>query len=168
MQKRAAQSISFLAFLLVTTLGISTKAQKGLPQSNVPNLPLPSGPYGVGRASFDWIDPNRVADMAEDRGPKSELMVYLWYPTEATSSEVESTLFPGAKQIDASPDFSEFLKAKVFGGNWPRVVSGAITTHAQENAPIAKSPNVFPVVLFSPGAFGTCFQYSSAIEDLVG
>jgi len=105
--------------------------------------------------------------MAEDRGPHSELMVYLWYPTEAPIREVKSTLFPGAKQIDSSPDFSPFLKAKVFGGNWPRVVSGEITTHAQENAPIAKNPKVFPVVLFSPGAFGTCFQYSSAIEDLV-
>jgi hypothetical protein len=168
MQKRAAQSISLLAFLLATTLGISTKAQKDLPQSNVPKLALPSGPYGVGRVSFDWIDPNRAADMAEDRGPNSELMVYLWYPTEATSREVKSTLFPGAKQIDPSPDLSEFLKAKLFGGNWPLVVSGAITSHAQENAPIAKSPKVFPVVLFSPGAFGTCFQYSGAIEDLVG
>src|SRR6266550_2587499 len=98
MQKRAAQSISLLAFLLVTTLGISTKAQKDLPQSNVPKLPLPSGPFGVGRVSFDWTDPNRAADMAEDRGSHSELMVYLWYPTEATSRERKGTLFPGAKQ----------------------------------------------------------------------
>jgi hypothetical protein len=167
MQKRAAQSISLLAFLLVTTLGISTKAQKDLPQSNVPKLPLPSGPFCVGRVSFDWTDPNRAADMAEDRGSHSELMVYLWYPTEATSRERKGTLFPGAKQIDSSPDFSPFLKAKVFGGNWFLVVSGAITSHAQENATIAKNPKVFPVVLFSPGAFGTCFQYSAAIEDLV-
>ncbi len=167
MQRRAAQPISLLALLLVMTLGISTRGQKDS-QSNVPKLPLPSGPFAVGRVSFDWIDPNRAPDMAEDRGPHSELMVYLWYPTEATSGEIKSTLFPGAKQIDSSPDFSAFLKAKVFGGNWPVVVSGAITTHAQENAPIAKGPKVFPVVLFSPGAFGTCFQYSSAIEDLVG
>src|SRR5882724_11665138 len=113
MQKRAAQSISFLAFLLVTTLGISTKAQKGLPQSNVPNLPLPSGPYGVGRASFDWIDPNRVADMAEDRGPNSELMVYLWYPTEAAIKEVKGILLPGAKEIDSAPGISDSLKSKL-------------------------------------------------------
>jgi dienelactone hydrolase len=55
----------------------------------------------------------------------------------------------------------------VFGGNWPLVVSGAITSHAVDNASIAKSPKTFPVVLFSPGAFGTSFQYSGAIEDLV-
>jgi dienelactone hydrolase len=62
---------------------------------------------------------------------------------------------------------SDSLKAKLFGGNWPLVVAGGITSHAVDNAPIAKSPKTFPVVLFSPGAFGTSFQYSSAIEDLV-
>src|SRR5260370_16487923 len=166
--QKAAQLIHLLAFLLVMALGISTRVHKDSPQPNVAKLTVPSGAFGVGRVGFDWIDPNRAADMAEDRGPHSELMVYLWYPTEAISPEVKSTLFPGAKQIDSSADFSAFLKAKVFGGNWPLVVSGAITTHAQENVPIAKSPKVFPVVLFSPGAFGMCFQYSSAIEDLVG
>src|SRR5258706_12956064 len=166
MQRRAAQPISLLAFLLVMTLGISTRGQKDS-QSNVPKLPWPSGPFAVGRVSFDWIDPNRAPDMAEDRGPHSELMVYLWYPTEATSCEIKSTLFPGAKQIDSSPDFSAFLKAKVFGGNWPVVVSGAITTHAQENAPIAKGPKVFPVVLFSPGAF-SCAWVVIAPETTTG
>ena len=104
--------------------------------------------------------------MAEDRGPNAELMVYLWYPTKHPSSEAKGVLFPGAKQIDAA-GISEALKGKVFGGNWSLVVSGAINSHAQENAPLAKAPKNFPVVLFSPGAFGSCFQYSSKIEDLV-
>jgi pimeloyl-ACP methyl ester carboxylesterase len=121
----------------------------------------------VGRVAFDWIDPNRPADMAEDRGSHSELMVYLWYPTDAKSKEAKAPLFPGAKQIDSSPDVSAFLKNKMFGGNWPLVVSSAIKSHARENAPVANSPKTFPVVLFSPGANGSSFQYSSAIEDLV-
>jgi hypothetical protein len=167
MQSRAATSVSLLAFLLALTFGISMNAQKDSLQTNVPKLPLPSGPFGVGRVGFDWIDPNRVGDMAEDRGAHSELMVYIWYPTEATGKEVKGTLFPGAKQIDSAPDFSAYLKAKLFGGNWPLVVSGEIISHALENAPITKHPKIFPVILFSPGANGTSFQYSSAIEDLV-
>jgi hypothetical protein len=168
MLSRATKYFSPIAFLLLLQFSVSISAQETSAQSNIPNLPEPLGPFGVGRVAFDWVDPNRTGDMAEDRGPHSELMVYLWYPTEAASRKVKSTLFPGAKQIDSSPDFSPFLKAKVFGGNWPLVVSGVITTHAQENAPLAKNPKVFPVVLFSPGAFSTCFQYSSTIEDLVG
>ena len=167
MQIRPLKFLSCLAALSFSILSPTTKATKDSPDAAVPKLPLPSGPFGVGRVAFDWIDPQRPADMAEDRGPHSELMVYLWYPTEAVSREAKGTLFPGAKQIDSSPDFSAVLKGRVFGGNWPLVVSGAITSHAQENAPIAKDPKAFPVILFSPGAFGTCFQYSSAIEDLV-
>lgn len=76
-------------------------------------------------------------------------------------------MFPGAKAIDADAAVSKGLKNKIFGGNWPLVVSGEITSHAQENAAIARHPKTFPVLLFSPGAFMTCFQYTSAIEDLV-
>jgi predicted dienelactone hydrolase len=164
---RVTKFMILLAFLLVLTLSISISAQKDSAQSNVPALPQPSGPFGVGRVAFDWTDPNRPADMAEDRGAHSELMVYIWYPTEASSKEVKGILFPGAKQFDSAPDISASLKGQIFGGNWPLVVSGAITSHAQENAAIAKNRKTFPVIIFSPGASGTCFQYSSALENLV-
>jgi len=167
MQTRSAKLLFCLTALSLLIFTTATRAIKDSADTAVPKLPNASGPFGIGRVAFDWIDQNRTGDMAEDRGPHSELMVYLWYPAEPTNREVKSILFPGAKEIDSSPDFSPFLKAKVFGGNWPLVASGAITSHAQENARITKNPKVFPVVLFSPGAFGTCFQYSSAIEDLV-
>ena len=157
---------TFLSILILTT---STSAQEKSAQSDVPKLPPPIGSFAVGRTSFDWTDLKRAADMAGDRGPHAELMVYLWYPMvkKANDSETKSTLFPGAKAIDASPDFSPNLKNKVFGGSWSQVATGAITSHAIENGQIAEQPRNFPVVIFSPGAFGTCFQYSSVIEDLV-
>lgn len=165
MQMRTVRSVSL--FALVLALTISASAQTDSPRSNLPKLPQPSGPFGIGRVAFDWTDPSRPADMAEDRGAHAELMVYIWYPTNASRREVGGTLFPGAKLIDAAPGVSAGIKSQIFGGNWPLVVSGAITSHAQENAPIAKSPKTFPVILFSPMANATCFQYSSAIEDLV-
>jgi dienelactone hydrolase len=104
--------------------------------------------------------------MAENPSARAELMVYVWYPAEAAGKEVKGILFPGAAKIDSAPGVPEGIKDQVFGGNWPRVISGAITSHVQEDAPIAKSPKAFPVVIFSPGANMTSFQYSSAIEDL--
>ncbi len=168
MQERSTEFVSLLACFLFSALCFSARAQTKSAQSPVvPSLPLPSGTFGIGRVAFDWVDLNRPADMAEDRGSHSELMVYIWYPTALTTKEVRGALFPGAKQIDSAPDVSATLKGRMFGGNWPLVVSGAITSHVQENAAIAKRPTTFPVVLFSPGAYGTSFQYSSAIEDLV-
>jgi pimeloyl-ACP methyl ester carboxylesterase len=167
MQRHRPNRLALLGFFSILPFLISAAAQKEPSPQTYPKLPQPSGPYGVGRVGFDWIDPSRPADMAEDRNTHSELMVYLWYPVEASSKEIKGTLFPGAKQIASSPDLSTGLKDKLFGGNWPLVVSGAITSHAQENAQIAKNPSTFPVILFSPGAFGSSFQYSSPIEDLV-
>src|SRR5580765_6430360 len=119
MQKGFVTFVVTLAFVYASVLNISAKAQKDSSHSDVPKLPQPSGPFGIGRIAFDWTDPNRAADMAEDRGPHSELMVYVWYPTEATGKEVEGILFPGAKEIDSATGVSDWLKAKVFGGNWP-------------------------------------------------
>jgi hypothetical protein len=167
MPRREAKSISLCAVLFFLFLPVLTGAQNNSPQLNVPKLPQPSGPFGVGRVAFDWIDSNRAADMAEDRGAHSELMVYIWYPTKSALSEVKGTLFPGARQIDSAPGALAGLRDQIFGGNWPLVVSGAITSHAQENAPLESEPKTFPVILFSPGASMTGFQYSSAIEDLV-
>jgi len=146
MQKQSAEPVIMLVLVSILALSISAKTQKDSSHSALPKLPQPSGTFGVGRVGFDWIDPNRAADMAEDRGPHSELMVYVWYPTQATGKEVRGILFPGAKEIDSTAGVSDSLKAKLFGGNWPSVVSGAITSHALDNAPIAKIPRTFPVV----------------------
>jgi predicted dienelactone hydrolase len=141
--------------------------QKASASSPVPKLPLPSGPFGVGRVAFDWIDPTRAADMADDRGPHAELMVYLWYPAKLPVGEVRGVLVPGAREIDAAAPDSNSLETTAFGGNWPLVVSGSITSHVQDGAAIAERPKDFPVVIFSPGAYMTSFEYTSAIEDLV-
>jgi hypothetical protein len=68
---------------------------------------------GVGRIAFDWIDPNRGADMAEDRSPHSELMVYVWYPMEATGKEVKGILFPGANEINSAAGCLGFPQGEI-------------------------------------------------------
>lgn len=167
MHRRSVQLFVLLVALSGLALSFCAAAQENSSPSFIPKLPRPSGPFGVGRVAFDWIDESRSADMAEDRGPHAELMVYVWYPTRAAATEVKGVLFPGAKEIDSTSGVSDQLKTRLFGGNWPLVVSGAITSHTEANALIVPTPKMFPVVLFSPGAFGTSFQYSSAIEDLV-
>jgi hypothetical protein len=161
---------AFGFFLVLSVVFVSSTAavsqKKSLP-AIIPGLPEPSGPFGIGRVALDWVDPSRTADMAEDPATRVRLMVYLWYPTKAPAKDARGVLFPSAKAVDADPAVSKGLKDKIFGGNWPLVVSGAITSHAQENGAIARRPNTFPIVIFSPGAFMTCFQYTSAIEDLV-
>ncbi len=137
------------------------KASRGA----APKLPPPSGPFGIGRAGYDWIDAKRPAWNSTDPQAHRELMVYLWYPTAQKHADVRGPYIPGAKQMDAVAEIQTRMREE-FGSNWPLIVSGAIYSHAIERAPVAKIRGRFPVVVFSHGAGGTGFEYTFLIEDL--
>ena len=129
----------------------------------VPEIPYPSGPLGIGRIGFDWIDTSRPDNYDSKR--KRELMVYFWYPT-AKSADAKGQYLPGAAQMDAVPAIHEFMSQE-FGSLWAPIVSGQISSHAIDHAPIASSHTPFPVVTFSHGLGSTGFQYTVLIEHLV-
>ncbi len=56
----------------------------------VPKIPYPSGPLGIGRIGFHWIDASRPDNYDPKR--KRELMVYFWYPTAKSNHAQGSTL----------------------------------------------------------------------------
>ena len=67
--------------------------------------------------------------------------------------------------MDAAPAIHEFMSQE-FGDLWAPIVSGEISSHAVDRAPIASS-TPFPVVTFSHGLGSTGFQYTVLIEYLV-
>jgi hypothetical protein len=129
--RRASKHWWLVGVVAVSNSKCSVRKIDSLP-TNIPKLPNPSGPFGVGRVAFDWIDPNRVADMVDNPATQTELMVYVWYPSDTVDKEVKGILFPGATKIDSAPEVPASLKNRIFGGDWPLVVSGAIASHAQE------------------------------------
>jgi dienelactone hydrolase len=144
-------------------------AQRPAPSSGVqrtaetPQIPPPSGPFGIGRTGFDWTDPSRRDDYDSNR--QRELMVYLWYPT-TRSPEAKGQYLPGAAQMDAKPEIRKLMRGE-FGDAWTAIVSGEMSSHAVENAPVANSHKPFPIVVFSHGIGGFGFGYTVLIEDLV-
>ena len=140
-------------------------------QEKIVTLPEPSGPFGIGRIGYEWIDGSRQdayssdPDASTPHAPR-DLMIYLWYPSPRKVLAISGVYLPGAKQMDADPQSQPLVKEE-FGDVWPQILSGDLKSHAQENAPIAKSPKTFPVVLFSHGLGGTGFEYTALIEDLV-
>jgi dienelactone hydrolase len=129
-------------------------------------LPPPSGPFGIGRIAYEWVDISRSESHAPDLQAHRDLMVYLWYPSPRKDLATRGEYLPGARQMDAKPDVQSAMKGD-FETLWPLVVSGSITSHAVNNAPVAKTPAPFPLVIFSHGNGGTSFGYTSLIEDLV-
>jgi Platelet-activating factor acetylhydrolase, isoform II len=129
-------------------------------------LPKPPGPYGIGRTAYDWTDSSRLDSVGPDPKLSRELMVCLWYPTEIPSTEPHGVYLPGAKQIDADAELGPRMR-EGYGETWPQILSGAVYSHAVENAPVAKSPERFPLILFSHGVGGSIFGYTALLESLV-
>jgi predicted dienelactone hydrolase len=131
--------------------------------AEVPQIPSPSGPFGIGRIGFHWIDTSRPDDYDPKRN--RELMVYFWYPT-AKSAGAKGQYLPYAAQMDAVPEIHE-LMSREFGNIWASIVSSDISSHAVDHAPIANGRAPFPVVTFSHGLGSTGFHYTVLIEHLV-
>ena len=145
---------------------IPTDLQPGGLKAAAPTLPVPSGPFGIGRIGYEWIDPSRPDTYSANPDAHRDLMVYLWYPAPRTDVGRTGPYLPGAKQMDANPEVQRRV-GDAFGPGWGLIVSGDLVSHAVENAPVAKSPKHFPVVLFSHGLGSIGFAYTSLIEDLV-
>jgi hypothetical protein len=131
--------------------------------TTLPQIPDPSGPYGIGRVGYHWIDMSRPDDYSPNR--HRELMVYFWYPT-AKSADAKGAYITGATQMESDLNAAPPLHRE-FGGLWAPILSGQISCHAIDHAPIAKNRTPFPVVTFSHGIDSMSFYYTVLIEDLV-
>jgi dienelactone hydrolase len=129
-------------------------------------IPVPGGPFGIGRVGYDWVDSSRPDLNSNQPNAHRELMVYFWYPASAKAAETKGAYLPGAQRMDALPDVQRQMRGE-FGSRWREMVSGAIFSHAAEGAPVAKSSGRFPVVVFSHGLGSSGFNYTCLIEDLV-
>lgn len=120
-------------------------------------LPAPTGPYAVGRVSYDWIDQAREDSFAPRKGVKRELLVWVWYPAEHVAG--------------AQP--GPYLPAK-WGQEWNALHgplfqqrANSIRIHAIDAAPIATAQKQYPVLLFEPGLGLIPTDYTTLIEDIV-
>jgi len=160
----------FVTILLVCLFGAPvafaqqpSASSSGTASAALPQIPSPSGPFGIGRIGFHWIDTSRPDKYDPKR--QRDLMIYFWYPT-SKSAGAKGQYLPGAAQMDAQPEVHKLMSVE-FGNIWAPVVSGQISSHAIDNAPIASSGAPFPVVTFSHGLGGMGFEYTVLIEDLV-
>jgi hypothetical protein len=155
--------VAFFCIALLAGANQPASFSGGHRSPEIPELPSPSGPFGIGRVGFDWTDPSRRDEFDSSR--HRELMVYVWYPTARPPKAIGQYL-PGAAQMDAKTDIKKFMSGE-FGDAWTSIVSGAISSHAVEDAPIAHRHKPFPLVTFSHGIGGSGFGYTVLIEDLV-
>jgi hypothetical protein len=121
--------------------GISNNANGGV-QSRPDELPFPSGPFGIGQASY----PLSPSEMPASAITSAELKLFIWYPAAIDPD----TSVPVDNVWDFSKSMGKFVQ-----------------THTVENAAIAAGTTRFPLILFSPAAGNESAAYLSQIENLV-
>mgnify|MGYP000985763962 CR=1 FL=1 len=121
-------------------------------------FPLPSGTYNIGTRTYHWVDESR-ADFGDPSMPR-EIVVQLWYP---------ATPLPGAETDHyVQPDVSISTGSETLQlpGFYLSHLS-MVRTHAVVGAPIAKTDEPMPVLVFSPGARGFRQHNTFQVEELV-
>jgi dienelactone hydrolase len=154
-----------LLFCALASIAVYGQTASADTSQKPPQLPVPSGPFGIGRIGYDWTDTARQDRYSSDPHAHRRLMVYLWYPSQK-SADTKGAYLPGAKQMDADAGAQAAMRDD-HGVIWPLIVSGAIYSHAVDNAAAAEKPIKFPTIVLSHGNGGSGFGYTSLIEDLV-
>ena len=153
------------AVVAVLTASIHLSGQTG---PTAAQLPAPSGPFGVGRAAYDWTDSSRRDVHSLDGVTSRRLMVHVWYPAQQMPSQRGTAAY--------IENFSAVQKAL------PKVAleglfrpapyslieqSGLPATHAVADAIMPASPARFPTIVFSHGLGIPSSLYTAEIQDLV-
>jgi dienelactone hydrolase len=131
-------------------------------------LLTPTGSYSVGRTFFYWTDPNRADPVAARTGAKREFMVIAWYPAETNASEAHAPWMPERWALsEAKLLYYQRLNSPkpLTLGEALLAIHGSVSSSIGE-APPAQTKNLWPLLLFSPGAGVNPAFYSAFTEDL--
>jgi dienelactone hydrolase len=115
-----------------------------------PFIPL-KGPYAVGVHEVLWVDQKRDEPFTSDPNDRRHVLARIWYPAENS---------PGA---DPAPYIYE---PKEFGDAALYKLLVNVKTNSVTDAPIAKTPSRFPVLLYQPGGGMARFTATFVTEQL--
>ena len=120
----------------------------------------PTGPYAIGRVSYDWTDQSRPETYTNQPGAKRELLIWIWYPARHSANAKTLPYF--------SPAWSALWEQDRGTTNDQLFQNFAsIQTHTLDHPPLASSTTKYPVLVFSPGMGLMPGNYTTLIEDLV-
>jgi len=113
-------------------------------------LPQPTGPFPVGRSSYEVVDPDRSEIYSENPAGKRELVTWIWYPAAAPLDARPVAYLPaGWQSVD-----------QLLG-----VDSATARCHAIGDPPVTPEPPSFPVLIFSPSGFPP-LMWAAIAEEL--
>ncbi|CCB75149.1 MULTISPECIES: alpha/beta hydrolase family protein [Streptomycetaceae] len=156
--RRILKSVALLAALaalaVATSIGLLYDEHR-----TALTLPAPTGPYPVGRTTYDWVDHSRTDPLAPDGRPR-ELPVWIWYPAAPAGASRPADYLP--------PPWRTALtryQGPVMRTLFTRDLS-LVHAHSTQNAPVAPGRSPYPVVLLRSGIGALATDYTTLAEDL--
>ena len=154
---------SAIATAIVLGLLVNSSDSQAVAENTIPSVSLPAltGPYQVGKTSYDLVDSSRQEIYSTNTTDKRELMVYVWYPTSAVPGATPAPYLEDALVQALGTQFQQ-------EGLSPDLINifSSVQTHASLKTPISTAQASYPVVLFSHGFGGLPENYSSLAEEL--
>ena len=154
---RAILSLAAVALLLLVG-GYVVLARTG-PQA----LPAPSGTSRVGRVQEDWVDRSRTDPLAATPGQPRRLPIWIWYPAAVTAGTRPAPSVPAAWRNAQTGGPGRLSVNNLLT---TLVKTGTPPSHAYAGAPVAASPEAFPVLLMQPGLGPAIPDYTAYAENL--
>jgi len=123
-------------------------------------LPVPTGPFAVGRVTFDWQDSHQQELMAPRAGIPREIFAWVWYPAATQKSQATADYFPESWR-SALARQRGWLLTNLMWKDFSRVQA-----HSIQGADVSGVQANYPVVLMRGGAAAEVAGYTSLAEDL--
>ena len=123
-------------------------------------LPVPTGPFTVGRLTTAWVDENQVDTLAPSAGQKRELVVWIWYPAAKPSVAIGGDYLPAPWRVEVERALGVLL------GQFLTRDLSKVHGHSYRDPAISPQQRSYPVVVVRTGASAEVWNYSTLAEDL--
>ncbi|OME25134.1 alpha/beta hydrolase family protein [Paenibacillus odorifer] len=121
-------------------------------------LPELTGKFKVGTQTFHFVDTNREEIFDKAREGKRELMVQVWYPTQAGSGK-RTALIPDTRILS-------YMAANYGLPGFTFQHLKYVSSHAYSEAEISTAKTSYPLILGNPGNGSSRFLHTSQAEYL--
>ena len=154
--KRFARLVLWSAVLLALSV-VGLVVFLWVEHNRAVTLPIPTGPYGVGRVKYDWVDESRIDTLAAPSRQKRKLPVWIWYPADPSAKGDPAPYLPPA-----------WLRARADGGVGALLTQNltAVRPHAHHHVPLATRQPRYPVLVMQPGLGPLLSDYTALAEEL--
>lgn len=157
--RRLCKGLAALAILGVLAVAVLL-VSLWLEHRTAVTLPAPTGPFAVGRATFDWADDKTLDSLAPLPGTKRELLVWMWYPAASAPSAASDDYLPAALKAVVERDRGA-VNSKLLTRELSKV-----HIHSLPNADVSAEQRSYPVLILRAGASLEVWNYSTLAEDL--